>query len=258
MNHNEAAAPKAIFEEATLVSLIECLQERDERPGSVCSWKAEVAVGGEVMVAAIKPLPKLRLANELATAWLARQVGAKTPRTFLVQDPSCLWTDRTDEAEGRHLLATEFVPLPGLKAVTYESMLGFVGSAAFANIFLLDLAVVNIDRVDRNILYDGGRYCAIDHDKSLGGECWTSQFLLQLQHQTPGSYLETKLCLADGEVRGRIEELARHWQKAELDVPALAGLSRFLDPAETLAVKSLLLHRMKVLPDLVEQVLSRN
>lgn len=144
----------------------------------------------------LKMLSGKRLANELMTAVLGDELGARVPNCFAVAVDASL--DAEHECEGRRYGFASCL-VPGAVTLAAGAVLAnphasedFFKFKDWQPVVILDALVANSDRTPENLLRDAnGHLWAIDHDAAFGGD-WDVFDLLPSRYSTnllarPGS-----------------------------------------------------------------------
>jgi hypothetical protein len=261
-------ANEKIYDTGTIIAVGEVLQHPDHRPGSTFTIRGTAATSSGSMDVAVKGISGLRLANEIAAAWVAEKLQLPAvAKVLLVDDPEAKLAVAAKPIGGGvagRWLATKFSPIPIFSAPQdYSKCQALAGTQTFREIIVFDVLIANTDRMVQNLLWSDADVRVLDHDKAFSGGNWTAATLSQDVGTAPiGSFMETDIHFADQTSRAAIIELANEWAGAitaadVTDLDELAQLGVISHP-EVHALKMFIVARSANLPTLVQEVINRN
>lgn len=240
---------------APTANLLECtatVKERDHREHSVETRKYR-AISGEAKINLyVKPLTKTPLVNELVAAWCGRQLSLHCAQPYLVE-PSELWPVGVHQ----RLFGTAAFEWPALHTLNLDQKQKVLGGLEFAEVFVFDVLVANLDRADANLLCDSNRCFAFDHDQAFFGLHRTADELRANVDCLPNLFLPAQLPLDfEGAAPPNIHAVATRWKGMQVNFDELDELTSIISREEIDAIKAFLYTRLSNLQSLVERAIS--
>lgn len=236
-------------------------QTPNHRQGATFAVGATLDDGTKVVA---KNVSGIRLANEIAAAWVAGKIGLmRVAEVRLVDDPQGLLQSVSPGFSGR-CYASVFSTLPQFHEPSdvFEKF-EIPKRGEFHEVIVFDVMIANKDRQNQNLLWSPSDAFIFDHDQAFTGLSWTPATLKAAVSATPlGGMFEANVQFADQSARAAILALAAHWagkitttDADELD--ELVALN-VIDQPHVDALKAFIVSRSENLSNLVQAVLDRN